>query len=197
MAEAKTKKNTMYYINIVIMFALMFGIAQLPPFGQITPLGMQILGIFVAVLYGWCTVSLMWPSLMGIVAVGMTQYCTINEAFAAAFGADIPLTIIVVYTLAAYLEECGLNQYIANWFISRKIGEGRPWVFTLLILAAAWVMSALVSTFATIIIMWMIFYKVCEQIGEPHRSKYTAMVIAAIVIICGTTGNCSRSNYLL
>lgn len=36
--------------------------------------------------------------------------------------------------------------------------------------------------------MWMIFYKVCEQIGEPHRSKYTAMVIAAIVIICGTTG---------
>lgn len=181
-------KNMFYYLNIAIMFALMFGIAQLPTFGQVTPLGMQVLGIFVAVLYGWCTVSLLWPSLMGIVAIGMTQFCTIKEAFAMAFGADIPLMIIVVYVLAAYLEECGLNQYIANWFISRKIGEGRPWVFTFLVFAATWVMSAFVSTYATIIIMWMIFYKVCEQIGEPRRSKYTGMVVAAIVIICGTTG---------
>ena len=125
---------------------------------------------------------------MGIVAVGMTEYCTMKEAFAAAFGADIPLMIIVVFILAAYFEECGLNQYIANWFISRKIGEGRPWVFTLLIFAAGWVMSALVSTFATIIIMWAIFYKVCDLVGEPRRTKYTAMVIAGIVIICGTTG---------
>ena len=103
-------KNMFYYLNIAIMFALMFGIAQLPTFGQVTPLGMQVLGIFVAVLYGWCTVSLLWPSLMGIVAIGMTQFCTIKEAFAMAFGADIPLMIIVVYVLAAYLEECGLNQ---------------------------------------------------------------------------------------
>lgn len=185
---SKKSKNTFYYVNIAIMFVLMFGIGQLPTFGQVTPLGMQILGIFVAVLYGWCTVNLLWPSLFGIVAVGMTDYCTIKESFAAAFGADIPLMIIVVFVLAAYFEECGLNQYIANWFISRKIGEGRPWVFTMLIFAAAWVMSAFVSTFATIIIMWAIFYKVCDLVGEPRRTKYTGIVVAAIVIICGTTG---------
>ena len=96
--------------------------------------------------------------------------------------------IIMVYILAAYLEECGLNQYIANWFISRKIGEGRPWVFTLLIVAAAFFMSAFVSMYATIIILWMIFYKICDQIGEPPRTKYTAMVISVIVFICGVTG---------
>lgn len=120
MAEAKKKNNTFYYVNIIIMFALMFGIAQLPTFGQVTPLGMQILGIFVAVLYGWCTVNLLWPSLMGIVAVGMTEYCTMKEAFAAAFGADIPLMIIVVFILAAYFEECGLNQYIATGLSAGK-----------------------------------------------------------------------------
>lgn len=185
----KQKKNIAYYINTIIVFVLMFGIGQLPPFAQITPLGMQILGIFVGVLYGWCTVSLVWPGLVGIVAVGATEYCTVTESFQTAFGADIPLMIIVVYVLAAYLEECGLNQYMANWFISRKIGEGRPWVFTLLIIIAAYVMSAFVSLYATIIILWMIFYKICEQIGEPHRTKYTAMVISGIVITCGITGN--------
>lgn len=125
---------------------------------------------------------------MGIVAIGATEYCTVLESFEQAFGSEIPLTIIVVYVLAAYLEECGLNQYIANWFISRKIGEGRPWVFTLLLIAAAFFLSAFVSTYATIIILWMIFYKICEQIGEPPRTKYTAMVISLIVITCGLTG---------
>lgn len=190
MSEAtvpKKKKNTAYYINTVIVFLLMFGIGQLPPFAQITSLGMQVLGIFVGVLYGWCTVSLIWPGLVGIVAIGATEYCTVTESFQQAFGSDIPLMIIVVYILAAFLEECGLNQYIANWFISRKIGEGRPWVFTFLIFAAAFFMSAFVSTYATIIILWMIFYKICDQIGEPQRTKYTAMVISGIVIICGLT----------
>ncbi len=185
---SKKPKNLFYYVNTVIVFALMFGIGQIPPFAQITPLGMQILGIFVGVLYGWCTVSLIWPSLVGIIAVGMTDFATTKEVFAMAFGNDIPLMILVVYVFAAFLEESGLSQFIANWFISRKIGEGRPWVFTLLIFAAAFVMSAFVSTYATIIILWMIFYKICDQIGEGRRTKYTAMVISGIVILCGMTG---------
>lgn len=191
MSEAsvpKKKRNTAYYINSVIVFILMIGIGQLPPFAQITELGMQVLGIFVGVLYGWCTVSLVWPGLVGIVAIGITEYCTVTEAFQQSFGSDIPLMVIVVYVLAAYLEECGLNQYVANWFISRKIGEGRPWVFTSLILSAAFVMSAFVSSFATVVILWMIFYKICEQVGEKPRSKYAEMVIAAIVIISFLTG---------
>ena len=54
----KRPKNLFYWINSIIVFVLMFGIGQLPPFGQITPLGMQILGIFAGTLYGWCTVGL-------------------------------------------------------------------------------------------------------------------------------------------
>ena len=93
---SKKPKNLFYYVNTVIVFALMFGIGQIPPFAQITPLGMQILGIFVGVLYGWCTVSLIWPSLVGIIAVGMTDFATTKEVFAMAFGNDIPLMILVV-----------------------------------------------------------------------------------------------------
>lgn len=143
-ASKKRPKNLSYWINSIIVFVLMFGIGQLPPFGEVTPLGMQVLGIFVGVLYGWCTVSLLWPSLVGIVAVGATDYCTVVQSFSSAFGAEIPLTIVVVYILATYVEESGLSSWIANWFISRKIGEGHPWIFTMLIFAAAYVMSAFI-----------------------------------------------------
>ena len=61
-------------------------------------------------------------------------------------------------------------------------------MFTFLIFLAAYVLSALISLYATIIILWAIFYKICDQIGEKHGSKYTGMVIAGIVIICSLTG---------
>lgn len=185
---APRKKNTAYWINTIIVFVLMFGIGMLPPFGQITPLGMQILGVFVGTLYGWCTTSLVWPSLIAMLAIGATDYCTLTESFTTGFGNEIPITVIVVYVLAAFMEETGLSAYLANWFISRKIGEGRPWMFTFLIFLAAYVLSALISLYATVIILWVIFYKICDQIGEEHGSKYTGMVVAGIVIICSLTG---------
>lgn len=188
MATRKRPKNLFYYINTLVVFLLIFGIGALPPFGQITQLGMQILGIFVGTLYGWCTVGLVWPSIIAIIGVGLTGYCTVTESFSTGFGNEIPITIVVVYTLAAFMEESGLSGWLANWFISRKIGEGRPWMFTFLIFLAAYVLSALISLYATIIILWAIFYKICDQIGEKHGSKYTGMVIAGIVIICSLTG---------
>ena len=81
-----------------------------------------------------------------------------------------------------------MSQYIANWLISRKIGEGRPWVFTGLILLAAYVLSAFVSLYATIVIIWSIFYKICDSIGVQRKSSYCALVISGVVIVSSLTG---------
>ena len=185
----KNIQKMISYMHSVLVVVLTFGIGLLPPFGQITPLGMQILGVFIGTLYGWCTVGMMWPSLLALIAIGSTSYCTVKEAFMAGFGNDIVIIIVCVFILGAYLEESGLSKYMANWFISRKIGEGRPWVFTILLFAAAYVLSAFVSLYATIIIIWGIFYQICELTGIKKQSSYAAMVIAGIVIICSLTGN--------
>ena len=36
------QKNTVYYINTCITIILFLGIGHLPPFGQITPMGMKV-----------------------------------------------------------------------------------------------------------------------------------------------------------
>ena len=182
-ATKEKSKNTGYYINVTIMFLLMFGIGQIEPFGQITPLGMQILGIFVGMLYGWCTVNLIWPSLLGMLVLGCTEYCTVNEVFDRGFGDDLCITIAAICVLTAFLDECGFSRYLGNWFISRKIGEGRPWIFTCLIFAAAYVMAALTSIYAATFLLWGIFYKICETIGVKKRSKYASFVLAGIIMI--------------
>ena len=178
----------MWYVNSVLVILLTVGIGFLPPFGAITPLGMKVLGVFVGVLYGWCTVSMLWPSVWGIVMLGCTGFCTVKESFAMAFGNNIVLLVVLSYMLASYLEKSGLSSYIANWFISRKIGEGRPWVFTILILAASYVLSTVFSSaLCTIIIMWGIFYQVCDKVGIKKKSWYAAITLFGMILVCSVT----------
>lgn len=188
MSEAKTKNvRTRYYIHCAIMFALWFLISQLPTFAGVTELGIKVMAIFIAAAYGWCTLGLLWPSLFILVALGLSGYCTVSEAFTTGFGDSTVISIVAVFAFAAYLEESGLSQFIANWFISRKIGEGRPWVFTLLLFGAAYVLSSLVSLYATIVILWAIFYRVCDSVGIKRQSSYATMVICGIVITSSMT----------
>ena len=59
------KKNYIQYFHIAVVFILAFGIPRLEPFGQITEYGMDILGIFIGLLYGWifCGLFLLWSSI--------------------------------------------------------------------------------------------------------------------------------------
>lgn len=62
-------KQQARYIHIAIMLTLIIGFHFLPPIGTITPVGMKILGIFLAMLYGWTICGMIWPSMLGMIAV--------------------------------------------------------------------------------------------------------------------------------
>ena len=57
------KTNILYFVHALICLALMFGIGQLPPLQPLTPLGMNLIGIFLGVLYGWIFIDILWPSI--------------------------------------------------------------------------------------------------------------------------------------
>ena len=52
MTVAKKNINTKYYINSAVCVALMLFFRFIPPVGQITQYGMEILGIFLGSIYG-------------------------------------------------------------------------------------------------------------------------------------------------
>ena len=67
-------KNMSYLINSIIGIALMFGIPLIPPIEPLTKIGMQLGGIFIGLVYLWSTVDLLWPCLLGIIALAFTDY---------------------------------------------------------------------------------------------------------------------------
>ena len=81
------KKDLSYWLNTSIVIFLMFFFGRLiEPWGAITPVGMQVLGIFLGLIWGWSIIEILWPSLMGMLALGMSDYMTMAQAMQEGFG---------------------------------------------------------------------------------------------------------------
>ncbi len=184
MVTAAKNKNTAYYINSIICVAIMCFFGLLPsPVETISPLGMRILGIFIGLIYGWIFVDLIWPSFLSFVMLGFTGLMTVNEAFIAGMGSVLYLQLFMLFLVAAYFDKCGLTTYIAEWFVSRKINVGRPWVFTFMLFLCVIVMSCTVGYVAGVLILWTIFYKVCAIYGFKKGDTYVGFIVGGLMYV--------------
>lgn len=128
MATGNVKRsNWISYIKVFIMVVLVIGIGSLPPFGQITPIGMKVLGIFVGCLYGWCVLDILWVSIFSLIAIGMTC-STVLGAFGVGWSNMITLMALVTSLIGGAMNSCKITDLFCNWCITRKIVKGRPWV---------------------------------------------------------------------
>ena len=98
-ANLETGNSTGYYIHSLICVVLMFGLGHLPAPSPITPTGMHVVGIFIGMIYGWLTVGMTWPSILGITALGFSGRMTVVQAFQSGFGNNtILLIFFIVHT---------------------------------------------------------------------------------------------------
>jgi hypothetical protein len=173
-----------YYLNSLIVVLLVFGVPHLPAVNPITPYGMQIIGIFLGMLYGWSTVGIVWPSLLGLVALGFTKYTdfSVVNAFKEGYGGDTYLFIFFVLTFAAVIDRSGVTNVIAKWMVSRKIAKGRPYVLLLLLLTAAFLLAVFVSVMPSIVICWSLLYQFCEVFGYTKDDKYAKLAVIGVLV---------------
>ena len=183
MSTQSKSKNTAYYINCLIFVAITFGVGFLPAFGQITPMGMKVLGVFLGLIYGWIFLGFVWPSLFGMLALGFTGYSNVLGVFSAAFGNNVVLQCFFVFVFVALLDVSGLTNFIAKWCVSRKICAGRPWVLTALFFVASFLVAGCINLYGGIIILWSIFYQICKVTGFKKDDAYVAYMVSGIVFI--------------
>ena len=55
-----TREDKKFYIVVAITALIMYGFGFLPTFGQVSPQGMKILGIFLGCIFAWCFGELVW-----------------------------------------------------------------------------------------------------------------------------------------
>ncbi len=173
--------SPMYWVHTAICLIIVFGFGQIAPFGTLTPLGMNLIGIFLGVLYGWIFIEIVWPSLMGLLALmligGMKPVQLLNKSF----GDPIVQMMFFIFVFCATINYYGLSKFISLWFITRKFVKGKPWLFTFIFMLSILVLGGLTSASPAAIIGWSILYGVCNACGYQKGEGYPTMMVFAIV----------------
>jgi sodium-dependent dicarboxylate transporter 2/3/5 len=183
MSTAKgTVYDSKYIAKLVVFVVLLLGFQFIPPAEPLTVFGMRVLGVFLAMLWGWCTIGLVWPSLAGMFVLIVGGSISLGDFLAAGWGSSVFMLVFFMMMIAKNLEKSGISNFLAMWFISRKIVIGRPWLFVWIFLFAISIISSLTSSTAMILLGWAIFYDIREQIKADKFEAFCNFIMVGIVM---------------
>lgn len=184
---AKAAKNTKWYINIIIMFLIYFIVSMIPPVGGITEMGMKVVALTLALLWGWITVDLLWPSVFGFILLQFTGYTTITEGLAAGIGNSTVMMTIILLAFAVSLSLMGVSDIIAAWVISRKMFIGHPVILVFGLLFGTIIISAAGGGMAVIFLIWDLIRAIAKANGIDDNDTLKGSIMA-MVLYCGFVG---------
>ena len=172
------KKFDMQMVHIIIGIVLMFAGWFIPPFATVTEIGMKILFIFIGVIYLWSTVETTWSSCLAVILVGMSGYTAkIGATITSAFGNTTVVLVLFSLIFFGGLIESGVAKYIARFFLTRKISNGRPYVFIFIFVMGLFVVSLLTSVMPTILLGWAIAYAILNEVGYTKEDKFAKFFV--------------------
>lgn len=185
--EVGKKKDRLYYVHIVIIFALMFGFRFIPAPEPITPYGMAIIGIFAGMIYGWMisASNLVWPALLAMAALATTSYgggmVVMTNAFA---NANVLMNIAVGFIMGP-VAAAGIGDYLMAKIINWKVIQGKPWLITGTILFGIYALGMLgINQMLLVLLMFAILPGTMEAVGYTKADKYPNMIFTGIVLAC-------------
>lgn len=188
--QTTDNKNTKHYIHVAIFFILTFGIGFLPPVAQITEVGMHVLGAFVGVVYGWMFLGLSWPSIFGLIALGLSGYGSgsIDEMFISGFSFWVLPSIVMCYIFADALTQTKFTNYVADKITSVKLVAGKPFALMFLLLIGMVVMNLLYCGLAGVFLLWSISKSIAKQAGYPERNLFCTYMVVGTMVVQTFTG---------
>lgn len=158
-------------VNYLIVLFLLFGFRFLPSVGGVSDIGMQVIGVFAGVIYGWITIGIGWPSVLGIVAFGMTDYAQMNSLLSTAFGSQTMVMIMTLLLLAAFVQQADLTDLILHFLMSRDSARGKPFLVLFYFLLAGFIASILSHCLAVLIIFLELFKEMMRKADiKPYSS---------------------------
>lgn len=179
-SSTKSSTNTRkMYIVLAASLCLTFLIGSLPPVGEITEIGMKIVGIFLGCILAWLFGYLGWGSLMGLLLLALyVPENTVNNVFSSAYGNTMFLMIFFCLIFCYGLQKMGLLPFLANFLLSRKFATKSPWTLAITFWITIIICAGLTSnTLAVTVFLYSVFFEVADKVGIKRRSTYCASVL--------------------
>lgn len=178
-------KNAFKWFNtaVVVFFMFFFG-AVISPFSTVTEVGVRVLGVFLGLVYGWSTIGMLWPSLMGMAALSFTGLFSMEQISQQGFGNSTVLFILLIMIIIENMNQSGFITNIAYWLVSRPFCKGHPWTLIAVMFLTAYILAAFSNAFAVIFLCWNFWYSILNRSGYQPYEKLTTAVITGTILSC-------------
>lgn len=174
------------YLHCIIGLAMFLVIMFLLPSGNgLTNDGVKLLAILVPIIYFWITIGTDWVSLLALGALVMTGVMN-NEknyyanVYSGSMGNFIIITVIACMALSAVLSQTGVIAKIANWFITRKICQGHPYMFLAMFILSFFVIGTFMEATAVTIMYIDLATEICDRLGYKKGEKFYTIMMCGI-----------------
>lgn len=170
------------HISLVFFFVFIFG--YLPAIEPLTEISMKVLGVFIGTIYGWVTVDLGWPSLIGVAGLAFTGIMPAEQVLAQAFGSQLIVMLFVMFMFAAFFQQAGLTTVIVDYLLTRKFSQGKPYLIFFNFMLAGFLASCLSNCVAIFVIFLEIFRGIIKKTGlKPYSPAMPAFLAGMCVNI--------------
>ena len=183
----KKQTYTAYIVKLLVglFFIFVFG-RVCPPWGGITQTGIQAIGIFFGLIFllSNSEFGLILPSLLGFLAVLLTDAYTPSSLMAATFGNSTVVQIIFAYVLCQTIISTGAGEFISKWLLTRKVLRVKPYLFCFVFFFAAWVMGAF-AKIGGIVFVLALLDSLIDNLGYEKEGSFNRwMSLGSFVSAC-------------
>ena len=180
-AGPQNSGNVNYFFHIIVFLSITFLFGKLDPIAPLTLFGMNTIGVFLGVIYAWVFIDIIWPSMVGLLALMLLDVLPATALLNKGFGDPTVIMMMFIFVFSATLERYGLAKYISLWFVSRKCVMGKPWRLTFALLLAIAILGGLTSATPAAVIGWSLLYGVFDICGYKKGDGYPIMMIIGTV----------------
>ena len=185
--EAKVRRvnKTSEIVNFAITVLLMFCFRYLPPPAPITPYGMALVGVFIGLIYGWCTLSDTLPaSLIGLVALGAAMPAGVFGALVQIFTGYVPILMVISFFMVGALMGAEVAEYLVFKVCTLKFAAGRPWLLMAVIFYGSWTVGVFTNIMIVTLFLLTIYASLFKQANFKPGEKTPVMIVMFTCIFC-------------
>ena len=140
--KKKSVKDTVFLILALLCMTVP---RFLPPMGGLSTDALSVLGVFFGSLILWIGVSIDWPSMLTLLALGFMPVFGFGKTFSGAFGNSTVAFLLFTFMLVYPLSKTNFVRRCTVAFITNRIARRGPWHFVCFLLAAVTFMGLFVS----------------------------------------------------
>lgn len=170
-------KNSKDTIFLILSLAIMIGSRFVPPFEGLSSEAIGVLGVFFGSLLMWITISIDWPSMITLMALGFIPTFGFSKTFSGAFGNTTVAFLIFTFMLVYPLSKTNFVRRCTVSFITNKIARKGPWYFVCFLFAAVTFMGLFVSPSVLFVAFMPFLEDIFQVLGVKKGGKSGNMIM--------------------